>query len=215
MVIPLPRELRGKQSYSVVRIHDGSVDTLDGTPNSDGEFIETDSEKTAITLHAKNFSTYAIAYTERSSTGGHGGSGGGGGGSSIPKKRPQPTLPTETAEEMTQTASEVILTEATGETKTEEAVQPKGTQTGESRADVADSGNDGGEISETSRAEQLPDEENHTEQYKDAGLEESKERSAVCGLCHICPTFLGVCLFVWLAIAGVLVIWVCRKKREK
>lgn len=41
-----------------------------------------------------------------------------------------------------------------------------------------------------------------------------------CSLCHLCPTFLGVCCFVWLAIAavamfagaGILIMW---KKKEK
>ena len=41
---------------------------------------------------------------------------------------------------------------------------------------------------------------------------------AKCGLCHICPTFLGVCCFVWLVviIAGVIVmIFVLRKRKGK
>lgn len=41
-----------------------------------------------------------------------------------------------------------------------------------------------------------------------------------CGLCHICPTFLGICCFIWLAIliAAVLIIWLViheRRKKEK
>lgn len=40
-----------------------------------------------------------------------------------------------------------------------------------------------------------------------------------CGLCHICPTFLGICYFVWLAIilAVVLSIWIVllRNRGEK
>lgn len=39
-----------------------------------------------------------------------------------------------------------------------------------------------------------------------------------CGLCHICPTFLGICYFIWLAIIilAVLIIWlVIRKKRKE
>lgn len=36
------------------------------------------------------------------------------------------------------------------------------------------------------------------------GAETAKGRTA-CGLCHICPTFLGICCYVWLA-AGVLII---------
>lgn len=41
---------------------------------------------------------------------------------------------------------------------------------------------------------------------------------AKCGLCHICPTFLGICCFIWLAvfIALVLIIYIVwRKKRQK
>lgn len=66
MVIPLPRELQGKQEYSIVRMHDNTPDTITETPNGDGEFFEVNAEKTVIILHAKKFSTYAIAYIEKS-----------------------------------------------------------------------------------------------------------------------------------------------------
>ena len=40
-----------------------------------------------------------------------------------------------------------------------------------------------------------------------------------CGLCHICPTFLGICCFVWLAVilVAALSIWIIfrRKRRDK
>ncbi len=40
-----------------------------------------------------------------------------------------------------------------------------------------------------------------------------------CGLCHICPTFLGICYFIWIAVivAAVLLIWILvrRRKEEK
>ena len=42
----------------------------------------------------------------------------------------------------------------------------------------------------------------------------------VCGLCHICPTFLGICCYVWLAVivtvifAGAVVFMVLRRKQE-
>lgn len=38
-----------------------------------------------------------------------------------------------------------------------------------------------------------------------------------CGLCHICPTFLGICCFVWLAIilAVVLGIWIVSRRNRK
>ena len=40
---------------------------------------------------------------------------------------------------------------------------------------------------------------------------------AKCGLCHICPTFLGICCFVWLAIIILLVMiaWIILHKRKK
>ena len=43
---------------------------------------------------------------------------------------------------------------------------------------------------------------------------------AKCGLCHICPTFLGICYFIWLAVilaAALIVILVAihRKKKEE
>ena len=40
-----------------------------------------------------------------------------------------------------------------------------------------------------------------------------------CGLCHICPTFLGICYFIWLAIiiavALVTVILVMRRTKKE
>ncbi len=44
------------------------------------------------------------------------------------------------------------------------------------------------------------------------------DSGAKCGLCHICPTFLGICYFIWLAviIALVLILYIIwRKKRQK
>ncbi len=45
---------------------------------------------------------------------------------------------------------------------------------------------------------------------------ESKS-SEKCGLCHICPTFLGICCFIWLAIiiAILLVVWIVIWRRKK
>ncbi|MCM1266638.1 MAG: hypothetical protein NC302_01930 [Bacteroidales bacterium] len=40
---------------------------------------------------------------------------------------------------------------------------------------------------------------------------------AKCGLCHICPTFLGVCYFIWLAIiiaAIIIIILLVRRKKD-
>ena len=44
------------------------------------------------------------------------------------------------------------------------------------------------------------------------------DKEGKCELCHICPTFLGICYFIWLAVIIALVlityiIW--RKKRQK
>lgn len=41
--------------------------------------------------------------------------------------------------------------------------------------------------------------------------------SAKCGLCHICPTFLGICYFLWLAIfiALVLIIYIIIRKKNR
>lgn len=40
----------------------------------------------------------------------------------------------------------------------------------------------------------------------------------VCGLCHICPTFLGVCCFIWLAVVTVVILFtaavILRRKRK-
>ncbi len=41
---------------------------------------------------------------------------------------------------------------------------------------------------------------------------------AKCGLCHICPTFLGICYFIWLAVmiaAIIIVLIILRRKREE
>lgn len=45
-----------------------------------------------------------------------------------------------------------------------------------------------------------------------------REGNERCGLCHICPTFLGICCFIWLAIflAAVLaVVWICRRRMRR
>ncbi len=41
--------------------------------------------------------------------------------------------------------------------------------------------------------------------------------NARCGLCHICPTFLGICCFIWLAVivAVFLTIWILVRRRKK
>lgn len=43
-----------------------------------------------------------------------------------------------------------------------------------------------------------------------------KKPAAKCGLCHICPTSLGICYFIWLAIVLALVIYlIIRRKRKE
>lgn len=72
-IIRLPAELQGKDSYTVYRLHRTDVHTLTAQKNENGEFIEVNSDKTAITIHAKLYSEYVIAYQERGETGGNGG----------------------------------------------------------------------------------------------------------------------------------------------
>lgn len=45
----------------------------------------------------------------------------------------------------------------------------------------------------------------------------SEEKGAKCGLCHICPTFLGICCFIWLAIilAIFVIIWIVIRRKKK
>lgn len=43
-------------------------------------------------------------------------------------------------------------------------------------------------------------------------------RAGKCGLCHICPTFLGICYFIWLVLiilAVILLIWLYHRKKRK
>lgn len=79
-IIRLPAELQGKDSYTVYRLHGTDVHMLTAEKNANGEFIEVSGDKTAITIHAKLYSEYVIAYQERGETGGNGGNPGGNGG---------------------------------------------------------------------------------------------------------------------------------------
>lgn len=79
-IIRLPAALQGKDSYTVYRLHGTDVHALTALKNANGEFIEVSLDKTAITIHAKLYSEYVIAYQERSETGGNGGNTGGTGG---------------------------------------------------------------------------------------------------------------------------------------
>lgn len=44
-----------------------------------------------------------------------------------------------------------------------------------------------------------------------------KKLAAKCSLCHICPTFLGICYFIWLAIiiALILIIWIVIRRNNR
>lgn len=66
VVIHLPLELQGKESYVIYRYHEGAVNVLNGTPNALGEYIEVNDSKTEIIAHVCKFSTYAIAFSNTS-----------------------------------------------------------------------------------------------------------------------------------------------------
>ncbi len=83
VLLPLPAELQGKNSYSVYRVHSSTGQEADkeaqelkqgiSNANSLGEYFTVSSDKTKLTLYVKCFSTYAIGYCEKSG-GGVGGS---------------------------------------------------------------------------------------------------------------------------------------------
>ena len=82
VLLPLPAELQGKDSYSVYRVHGGQAQELTMNPSTDlGEYFTVSGDKTSLTLYVKCFSTYAVGYSE--SSGGNGG-GSSGGGTSTP-----------------------------------------------------------------------------------------------------------------------------------
>jgi len=61
-LVPLPAELQGKASYTVYREHNGKAEAL---PNSgSGERYEVSADKTTITIFARKYSTYAIAWSD-------------------------------------------------------------------------------------------------------------------------------------------------------
>ena len=83
-VIRLPAVLQGKDSYTVYRLHGAQVHKLTAAPNANGEFIEVSADKTAITIHARLYSEYVIAYQSGSSGNGNSGGNGGGHAPSVP-----------------------------------------------------------------------------------------------------------------------------------
>lgn len=65
ILLPLPTELQGKYTYTISRIHEGEAQTVpqgEGSKNADGEYFTVSEDKTALILHVKNFSTYAMGY---------------------------------------------------------------------------------------------------------------------------------------------------------
>jgi len=72
IVVPLPAELQGKDNYIVYRCHGSEVQTLTTIPNTNGEYMMVNAGKTAITIHAKLFSTYSIGYLGQQAPGNSG-----------------------------------------------------------------------------------------------------------------------------------------------
>ena len=68
--ITLPAELQGKSGYVVYRLHGDAVHVLTETPNANGEFITVSADKTQITICARLYSEYVIAYQTSGSSGG-------------------------------------------------------------------------------------------------------------------------------------------------
>lgn len=64
IVITIPSGYRDEESYSIYRVHDGSVDRITTTRNSSGEKIVVSEDGNSLTLYTKKFSTYALAYCE-------------------------------------------------------------------------------------------------------------------------------------------------------
>lgn len=60
--IQLPAPLQGKTGYAVYRSHQGKVDVLTETANSEGERIALSADGSALTLTVGKFSTCAITY---------------------------------------------------------------------------------------------------------------------------------------------------------
>lgn len=91
VLLPLPIELQGKDTYSVYRVHSSTGQEEDkeaqelkqgeSNKNELGEYFTVNSDKTRLTLYVKCFSTYAIGYAEFS--GSNGGNQGGGSSASV------------------------------------------------------------------------------------------------------------------------------------
>ena len=68
--ITLPTGLQGKSGYVVYRLHGDAVHVLTETANENGEFISVSADKTQITICARLYSEYVIAYQTGGSSGG-------------------------------------------------------------------------------------------------------------------------------------------------
>ena len=68
--ITLPAELQGKSGYVVYRLHGDAVHVLTETANENREFISVSADKTQITICARLYSEYVIAYQTGGSSGG-------------------------------------------------------------------------------------------------------------------------------------------------
>jgi len=64
IIIPLPDDLKGKSSYTIYRYHGNAVNIISQTANEDGEYLVYNSTTGELTLYVRNFSVYAIAYSE-------------------------------------------------------------------------------------------------------------------------------------------------------
>lgn len=65
ITIEIPSELQNKAPYSIIRMHDGTAEVIEP---------EYDSQLQTLTFEADKFSTYAIAYTEKTNSSSGGGS---------------------------------------------------------------------------------------------------------------------------------------------
>lgn len=64
VVIELPSNYRDLTDYMVYRIHNGKVDILNFSPNSDGEYIALSENGRYFHIYTKKFSTYAVAFSD-------------------------------------------------------------------------------------------------------------------------------------------------------
>lgn len=74
--VPIPAELQGKTGISVYRVHNGVAQVMQkDLADENGEYFTISLDGTYITLHVKNFSTYAMGYTPDATTTGSGSGG--------------------------------------------------------------------------------------------------------------------------------------------